>query len=292
MDTLKEAFVKVKQDIDFLNKKFEFLSEDLKNTKEELSKVCEILKEITLINKKLEEQNKLFCTQNLNNSNLIDSVNSLFKKVEEKEVIFLNQLERLNQVYFNNSAYQPIYSTHIEDSPTYNSNFKPQNANILGISSGNEGVPTDKQTNQQTNQQTNFTLKKEISRDFETSVNLNKSSYNIKNNSINNAIEILDSLDNIKKDIRLKFKRLTDQELTVFSAIYQLDEENGSSDYKILSKRLNLTESSIRDYVGRLTKKGIPIEKIKINNKQIQLNISNNLKKIATLNTILQLREI
>jgi len=60
----------------------------------------------------------------------------------------------------------------------------------------------------------------------------------------------------------------------------------------ILQKKLNLTESSIRDYVRRLIKKGIPIDKNKINNKNIQLSISPNLKKIASLNTILQLRDI
>jgi len=92
--------------------------------------------------------------------------------------------------------------------------------------------------------------------------------------------------------LRLKFKRLTDQELLVFSTIYQLDEEIGYSDYKSISTKLKLTESSVRDYVGRLIKKGIPVEKTKINNKNIQLNISQNLKKIASLNTLLHLRDI
>ena len=49
-------------------------------------------------------------------------------------------------------------------------------------------------------------------------------------------------------------------------------EEADFVDYKTLSKRLNLTESSIRDYVGKLIKKGIPVEKTKINNKMIQLS--------------------
>jgi biotin operon repressor len=61
-------------------------------------------------------------------------------------------------------------------------------------------------------------------------------------------------------------------------------------DYKSLSERLNLSESSIRDYIGKLINKGIPVEKKKINNKSIQLSISQNLKKIATLSTILTLR--
>ena len=148
----------------------------------------------------------------------------------------------------------------------------------MDISTGNGGVPTDRQTNTQTDQQTE------------------KSSYNIKNSlqgdSINDAVHILESLDNIKKEIRLKFKRLTEQELLVFSTIYQVSEEEGHTDYKNLSERLNLTESSIRDYIGRLIKKGIPVEKVKINNKTIQLSISQNLKKVVSLSTIIQLRSL
>ena len=107
-----------------------------------------------------------------------------------------------------------------------------------------------------------------------------------------NAVEILESLDNIKKEIRLKFKRLTEQEILVFSTLYQLEEENGYTDYKTISDRINLSESSIRDYIGRLIKKGIPVDKTKVNNKTIHLSISKNLKKIASLHTILQLREL
>ena len=63
-------------------------------------------------------------------------------------------------------------------------------------------------------------------------------------------------------------------------------------DYKIISVKLGLSESSIRDYVGKLMKKGIPIEKIRLNNKNVRLSISEDLKKIAPLSTILQLRDL
>jgi len=134
---------------------------------------------------------------------------------------------------------------------------------------GNGSGKTDRQTNRQTNRHTTISDGTQ---------------------SFDEAAEILDSLDNIKKEIRLKFKRLTDQELLVFSTIYQLEEETRHVDYKVVSERLGLTESSIRDYVGRLIKKGIPVEKKKLNNKYVQLSISTNLKKVATLPTILQLR--
>jgi predicted transcriptional regulator len=85
---------------------------------------------------------------------------------------------------------------------------------------------------------------------------------------------------------------LTDQEILVFSILYQLEEETGFTDYKTIAQKLNLTESSIRDYIGRIIKKGIPVEKKRINNKNIRLTLSKNLKKIATLSTILQLRDL
>jgi len=151
------------------------------------------------------------------------------------------------------SSLNQTVSTHLSTDDVY---FKPLKYQNLGISTGNQGVSTDRQTNRQTDRQTQ--------NPFE---NQKKSSQN----SVDNVTEILDSLDNIKKEIRLKFKRLTDQEMLIFSLIYQLEEEKGYTDYKTLSEKLKLTESSIRDYVQRLIKKGIPVEKTKINNKNIQL---------------------
>ena len=147
----------------------------------------------------------------------------------------------------------------------------------MPFSTGNQGVPTDKQTNRQTDKQTDQHMGKEgfLPKDH-----------------IEKASEILDSLDNLKKEVRLKFKRLTEQEWLIFSTLYQLEEELGNVDYRALSNKLHLTESSIRDYIGRLIKKGIPVDKKRINNKNIVLSISSNLKKIASLNTILQLREL
>ncbi len=107
------------------------------------------------------------------------------------------------------------------------------------------------------------------------------------------ASEILDSLDKLKKEIRFKFKRITPQEMSVFSTIYQLEEQNPDhTNYKKISKTLKLSESSIRDYVQRMIHKGIPIKKKKIANKKVILSISPELKRIATLSTIIQLREL
>jgi len=225
MDEIKNAFQKVKQDIDSMNKEIISLKQTLFETKEQISYVSKML-------------NKLLSQP----------------KIESEYV------PETPTNYPQNST----YPTH---NPTDNMSFKPLKGQNIAISTGNEGVPTNRQTDKQTNQQTEKTY-------------------------FGDALEILNSLDNIKKDIRNKFKRITDQEFLVFSTIYQLEEEAAFVDYKSLSQRLNLTESSIRDYVGRLIKKGIPVEKTKINNKMIQLSISEKLKKIAPLPVIFQLREL
>ena len=172
-------------------------------------------------------------------------------------------LENLSTHKDKIQAHSTIPSTHKE---VFKS-LKPQNSRI---SIGNRGASTDRQTDRQTDVSTQKTPE----------------------NTFEDASELLESLDTIKRELRIKFKRLTEQELLVFSRLYQLDEEKGFTDYKTLSEDLNLTESSIRDYIGRLIKKGIPVDKKRVNNKNIHLSISANLKKIASLSTILQLRSL
>ena len=222
MDQLKEAFRKVKEDINSLKEQNQILKKEVDGIKERLQPILDFLQESQL--------------------KPIKGDSTLIKE---------------------NSANQTDNSTHLLP-------FKPLNHQKLGISTGNQGVSTDRQTDRQTD----------------------KVFQNTPLKSIDNAVNVLNSLDSIKKEIRLKFKQLTDQEISVFSVIYQLDEEKGYATYNELSKRLNLTESSIRDYVGRLLRKGIPVEKKRVNNKFIQLNVSQNLKKIASLSTILSLRDL
>jgi len=153
--------------------------------------------------------------------------------------------------------------------------LKSQN---LSISIGNKGVSTDRQTDRQTDNSTHF-LKRNNQKSIES--------------NIKEASEILESLDQLKKEIRLKFKRITPQEMSVFSTIYQLEDQKITEiTYKNLSKKLNLSESSIRDYVQRMINKGIPLKKNKLNNKRVILSISQDLKKIASLPTIINLREL
>jgi len=250
MDYVKEAFIKVKQDIYLLQEELHFVKRDINELKIIIGDLISISKQT--IGEREEETRQKF-----------------------KKDVSARTLENPTKDSFF---------------PTEKEAFRPLNPQDKGISTGNEGVPTDRQTNQQTNQQTDFPL---IITDKPTDRQTNEETRGpAKRNSFKEAVGMLESLDNIKKELRLKFKRLTDQEILVFSSLYQIEEERGYADYKTISTKLSLTESSIRDYIGKLIKKGIPIDKIKINNKSIQLRISPDLKKIASLPTILLLRDI
>jgi len=201
-------------------------------------------------------------------------------------------------------AYSTNQQTNNQTTPTHNSVLEDLYAQNTLVSIGNRGVPTNKPTNQQTNKQTPKTS--------QSSLQVERSSHNPSNHTSSSppfppatlsqkdpisefkrANEILSSLDDIKKEIRLKFKDLTPQEMLVFSTLYALEEQNiDQITYKLIASNLHLSESSIRDYINKLAKKGVPIERIRQNNKTILLKISSDLKNIASLTTIQRLREL
>ncbi len=170
----------------------------------------------------------------------------------------------------SNPAHNPANTTFRQIIPAHKELFRAQNTQNKHISTGNEGVPADRQTNQQADNQP-------------------KNPYQ---GPLEKASEIIDSLDYIREDIKKRFKKLTDQEWLVFSTIYQQEDEQGFTNYFNLSTKLGLTESSIRDYVARLIKKGIPVDKTKINNKEIKLNISQSLRRISSLASLLSLKDL
>jgi len=202
------------------------------------------------------------------------------------EIIQLKQeIHKIKQFLddFSTSTLRQITSTHPVTS-THNSTVPQEVGGLkypnIDSSTGNEGASTDRQTDRQTDNSTHFSLKNTQNQENKTI-----------ESDIQKATDILDSLDSLKKQIRRKFKHLTNQEMLIFSTIYQLEEQDPSLvDYKAIALKLSLSESSIRDYVQRITNKGILIKKHKINNKKLILSISKEIKRIASLSTIIQLR--
>jgi predicted transcriptional regulator len=223
-----------------------------------------------------------------------DQIKEAFKRAK-KDIDFLSieitqikqEIKEIRQFLddFATSTVRQINATHSvtsTDTSTHPQEIEGLKHPNLSISTGNEGASTDRQTDRQTDNSTQIIPK----------ISQKTQELNIEQN-IQKASDILGSLDQLKKEIRLKFKLITPQEMSVFSTIYLLEEQKQQPiTYQEIALKLNLSQSSIRDYTQRMINKGIPIKKQKIGNKKIVLSISKELKKIATLSTILQLREL
>ena len=215
----------------------------------------------------------------------MDPIKEAFLKIKEDILYLKDEISQLkSQIKENQTTpthnISPTHQhtntpTHFQTTPTHKYIVEPPYTQNSNSSIGNKGVPTDKQTNRQTDKQ------------------LYEHTQIIPNSEFKQVKNILTSLDSIKKGIRLKFKRLTPQEMLVFSVLYELEEQNFTKiTYRALATQIKLSESSIRDYINKLINKGIPIEKIRQNNKTIILKISQDLKNVVTLATIQNLREL
>ena len=260
-EKIKEAFEKVKTDIFQLGNEITFLNNEIINIKDSLNSIHHLFN--TLKQQQINQQNVSKLAQNDQNSTNITI------STDNKD--FSTHPANSTDTSTDNSAFQGL---------KYPNNY---------YSTGNEGVSTDRQTDRQTDKSTQEYAENEQNRE-----NIQN---NLKNPTINQTIsqasEIIQNLDAVKKEVRKKFKSITQQEMLVFSTIYQLEEQNVVPiEYYVVANKLGLSQSSIRDYIQRLIDKGIPIVKTKVNNKKINLSISKDLKSIVSLSTILKLREI
>ncbi len=235
-----------------------------------------------------------------------DPIKDAFSRIKQditslqEQLAYLNQqLEEIKQtIQAQNPTQNTLQQTDSQSNPTIphiptdNLPLEGLKQPISSISTGNGGVPTDSQSVRQTVQQTEKPIDFTKFHNEESAENQQNSSKTDQISQIQRVSEVLESLDSIKKEIRSNFKHLTSQEMTFFSAVYTLEEQGFVVDYSLISQKLGLSESSIRDYTHKLIKKGIPILKSKENNKKITLSISPELKKIASLQTILALRQL
>jgi hypothetical protein len=219
--------------------------------------------DIKLINYEISEiQNSIL--------NLFKNYSQINQSISSTEIpTYISSNSTIRQV----NPTENLTSTH---SSTHNLEFKDLKNQDLNNSTGNNGVSTDRQTDRQTDTSTG-----------NKGVKPSESSYNIEKTS-----NLINELDNIKKELKLKIKSLTKQEMLVLSSIYQFEDQGQIIDYNLLSQNLSLTESSIRDYIQRIINKGLPLSKEKINNKRVVLSISKDLRKLASLNTLLTLRNM
>ncbi len=94
-------------------------------------------------------------------------------------------------------------------------------------------------------------------------------------------------IEEIKSKLNKVFYSLTNREFKVFMAVYSLEEESKSPiTYQELAKSLDLSSSSIRDYISELIRKGAPIKKEKTRNGLVYVSV---LKEFKDLNLISKL---
>ena len=275
MDQIKEAFVKVKDDINRLNLEVSELKKEFENIKTSTFKLVELVNKLNSIVKiKLVQQTDKPTDRQTNTP----THSSTDTPTQESQIPTLQHI-------ISTDFSTPTHSS------TDNSHFKGLKEANMEISTGNRGVPTDKQTDKQTNRQTHFPTQNPT-QNYKKPLEIPSQIIQSTSPPTLTTSLVLSQLDSIKKEIRLKIKRLTNQEMLIFSSIYQFDEQGEIIDYSFLSNKLNLSESSIRDYTQRIIAKGLPIIKEKINNKRIILHISPDLKKFASLNTLISLRNL
>jgi hypothetical protein len=294
-EAIKEAFARTKNDIFTLGNEIYAIQTDILDMKNAISAISESINSIKI--ELLESKSRDFISPD----RPINSLNPTHYPTQEIKI--------------------PAYPAIPSNNPTVPVEIGGLKYPNFDISTGNRGVPTDKQTNQQTDILEDISsylpsLKAPLtSVDKGSEMPLNevkiraipiketpdeiapelplKGPEKPLKQQIREAEDMLDSLDTLKKEIRLKFKQITNQEMLVFSTVYALEESFPEGvEYRQIAAKLKLSESSIRDYIQKLTSKGIPVDKVKLNNKKILLKISPKLKNLAPLETLIKLRDL
>jgi len=263
---IKDSFERVKKDIFTLGSELTTIKNqlsDLRNTISGFNRVVNQLKIQQL--QSMDQHIKQYHT--LKPQNL--QQNPQIRPIIPKRPI----MQQRTSTHNLQTSTHPVTSTHTSTVPLEVEGSKYPNFNS---SIGNRGASTDRQTDNQTDNSTHFTQ------------DLHRLEPKTVDQSIHEASEMLADLDTLKKQIRIKFKAMTTQEMLVFSTIYQLEEQTHEYvGYRQIALNLGLSQSSIRDYVQRMINKGIPILKTKLNNKKIVLSVSScilNLGLVSILN--------
>lgn len=99
------------------------------------------------------------------------------------------------------------------------------------------------------------------------------------------------AISELKENLDSSFKVLTDREFSVFMALYDLDKEKGGEiSYFELSQQLNISESTVRDYINLLIRKNIPIQKDRFFNGKVSLSIKEAFKQLDLYQKLLSLK--
>lgn len=155
-------------------------------------------------------------------------------------------------------------------------------------SNENDHVLIKKEMNDLFNQIKGFSLKLDNLKDELSKIDISNGNKGVLQQSINNQStinqhlstqDLPEMMEPLKKEIEEIFESLTNQELNIVLAIYDLEKVKGTNvTYSEIARKLNITPSYIRGYLSNMILKKAPIDKIKTRNKKILLSINKKFK--------------
>ncbi len=274
---IKDAFAKVRRDIESIFTELLTIRNDIEILKNEINSIKIKLKidEIKFkaeISKILDQKMQKISIDELENQ-------------EDQQKKPKNMCWKIPTHFQHISNTCPTHTSKADTNSLKFERIKP----YFNVSTGNEGVPTHFQhiyvtpTSDFQHIKTNFLKEKEEMKGIESWQDWQEYE---KHESKSEKIDVLDNfLNTYKKEIIKRFKSLTKKEFEIFALIYKLQDSMPIT-YKTLAERTGLAPSSVRDLVNRLIIKGIPIQKSTLYNKEVLLRISDELKKISTLEAL------
>jgi len=191
-----------------------------------------------------------------------------------------------------------MLKSELEEIKRIKTNFRQES------SIGNEGVPTDRQTDTPTSNRFSSLVDERFSPVFQTPTDtpthtptdVRQSDTKIRQSDTYSDTpkyaekSITEIVNSLKNDLKTRFKSLTNQEFHIFSVLFTVDKTQKTASYRDLADKTGLSESSIREHIQKIIKKGIPITKEKLNNKIIVLKIPEEIRNLATLDNLLRIR--
>ena len=167
-------------------------------------------------------------------SDFKERIKNSFLKAKEDINSLKNEIKELKEIILRKEEENSLLRKKELDKMAENLYRGLLDKNIEEVSSGNEGVATNKQTNK------HATLTQQIT-----------------------DIEVL----------KEKYRAITKQKLRVYLAIYNIEDEKKPATYRTLSKYLKLSEEAVRVYIFKMLAMDVPLEKHRVNNKLIVFKI-------------------
>ncbi len=100
-------------------------------------------------------------------------------------------------------------------------------------------------------------------------------------------------IEEIKQNLNKVFLTLTNREFKVFMAVYSLEEQHNSpTTYAELAQNLDLSASSIRDYISELVRKGAPLKKEKSRNGIAYVSVLPEFKSLNLISKLIAFRNM